>query len=294
MFPTKRPSISSGTSKTYRPLQCHHNPNLCGSHKCDDQFCTYDISYVDDSYSKGVIAYDKFTFNGFPRGQETKAFVLDQEKVSFAEVYPENQIARILGLGWAPDTPHIQLNSETDSKFSYCLQFEHTPPYETYLRFGFDIKMTPIFKKHSSMNIMPLRLVSVSINRQRLPSHQKNRMILGSGACSSYPIKPIYEDLEKWLIRKTKEEFCYERKKPVPPGHEYDRLPTITLNFEGADFVIKPDGVFSAQVDVLQKQFFRPTTYPDEEDNLLGTYQQADHRMVFDLKKLLHFQSENC
>ncbi|KAJ8421125.1 hypothetical protein Cgig2_022526 [Carnegiea gigantea] len=299
-FKQEDPPFPSTASQTCRPLQCQDNPKVREPHSCARKFCEYSICYADNSHSKGIIAQEKFTFDVHPRGMETKDIRfgcgVNQPEISFASDYPENQVAGILGLGWAPYALHAQLDPETGSKFSYCLQSQHTAPHESYLKFGSDIAVTSDFQKtqlckEEYQYWVALKDISIGGRKLQIPkrivhSHPKNRVILDSGSDSSSLMKPIYQLFEKELV----EQLCYDYKtKAVPQQEVYDGLPTISFHLEGANFVIKPAAAFLHDVDKNGKRYFCVLFSPAKGDSTLGASQQTNYRMT-----LLGIMSFGC
>ena len=124
--------------------------------------------------------------------------------------------------------------------------------------------------------------------------------IIDSSVGPTLLVKEAYEVLKYQVVqyfsrygwvpesgKKTPYDICYKFSLPNAT------LPSMNINFEGgAQLLLSPDNVFQ-RVDNLLCLIFMPT-YLDGV-NLLGAFQQANHRFLFDVKaSKLSFVVEKC
>ncbi|KAL9168459.1 hypothetical protein ABFS82_04G016800 [Erythranthe guttata] len=325
-FPQKEPVYPNNRSSSYRPILCNKNNNsLCEPNHCINGSCSYNMSYLDNTFSSGILASENFVFNSDVGRTEVVRNLVFGCGVYNRKTYgnSSNQIAGVMGLGWGSYSIVAQANSITRGIFSYCL-----PPVDnkntsnwpiTYLRFGGDVikrpdlKVTPLLRV-KDQTVYHLVLQGISINNKRLTSLSDRDFQLrgdGSGGCiidSGTPfsrlVQPAYTVLIKalkrhfWNRRSSKLnlgglELCYERRK----NEGYKNLPSMTFHFKNADLVVRPESLFLVldKIGSVKGEYFCLAIIPSDFISVLGSYQQTNQRFVYDTKQnQLLFGPQDC
>lgn len=310
-FPQKEPLYPSSSSSTYRPLPCNKH-SLCLPNQCINGSCSYTIRYADNTSSSGLLASESFAF-GPDLARMQLVFGCGVKNIN--SYGNNNQIAGVMGIGWGSSSILTQAYPTTQGTFSYCLPVinKYTQKWPTtYLRFGRDIikrpnpSSTPLLQ---IKNHIPYHLIfqGITINSKRLGVVSANdACTIDSGTPFSRLIRPAYLALERALRKHfsgrldmkpyTKGpkgfDLCYERRKP----QGFKNLPRITLHLQRADLVLQPEALFLVMDKIAAKgEFFCLAIIPSDVKTVIGSYQQTNHRFVFDTKqKLLLFGREDC
>ncbi|KAK6141325.1 hypothetical protein DH2020_024923 [Rehmannia glutinosa] len=313
-FPPKEPVYPNLGSGSYNPLPCNKH-SLCVPNQCINNSCSYNVRYLDSTSSSGVLASENFVFSSDVGKIEVVRNLVFGCGVNNMKNYGNNsnKIAGIMGLGWGSYSILSQANSITEGKFSYCLpainKYTHEWP-NTYLRFGRDIikrvnlSVTPLLR-NKDQKVYHLVLQGISINSKKLKiSDQDFRLkndgsggcIIDSGTPFSRLIRPAYVALEKalksyfWGRRNLKPfkgpkgfELCYERKRPKG----YKDLPSMTFHFKNANLVVRPEALFLVmdKISSVKGEYFCLAILPSDAISVLGSYQQTNHRFIYDTKQ---------
>ncbi|CAL8155915.1 unnamed protein product [Prunus armeniaca] len=320
-FELSMPNFSIRRSTTSRPMPDDHPlcvpPNLGPGTK--GQNCVYGLFYYDRSSTYGPFGFDAFTFLS-DQGQlaiPNVAFGWGLfNKVNFNDYFHghDNPIGGILGLGRGHPIGILQqLNQITLRRFSYCLppQFEA----QSLLHFGEDAQIggpslgsTPILGGPDDYYFT--KLDAISFNGQRLQIDPSlfmaggKGMAVDSGSPYSHIVAEAFKVLKQAVVdyfhnmygwqpmtQKSKTDFdlCYQNIPTVFTS------PSVTLHFEGADFVLHKPTLFQAFEH--HNEFCMTILSMDQSDglNILGAAQQVNYRFLFDIAALrLSFSPENC
>lgn len=311
-FPQREPVYPSSASSTYHPLPCNKH-TLCLPNQCTNGSCSYNIRYADNTSSSGLLASENFTFGSDPATMQLVFGCGVKNTNSYGD--SSNQIAGVMGLGWGSSSLLTQAYPTTQGTFSYCLPLinKYTQKWPTtYLRFGRDIikrpnsTSTPLLqiKNHTPYHLI---LQGITLNNKRLNTVSANDgCTIDSGTPFSRLIRPSYLAVERALRRHFSGrldmkpykkgprgfDLCYERRKP----QGFKNLPRITLHLQRADLVLEPEALFLVMDKIEAKgEFFCLAIIPSDVKTVIGSYQQTNHRFVYDTKqKLLFFSKEDC
>ncbi|OAY74628.1 Aspartic proteinase nepenthesin-2 [Ananas comosus] len=312
-FPQLPPLYWPAKSRTYRTLPCDHR--LCAGYPCINNKCHYEMKFFDGTYTKGIIAAERFTFasNLGGRSEAVDGVGFGCSKESSSDMYPRTQaVSGILGLGSDVRSFLMQLGDRAKGRFSYCLvPLEHTG--QSYLRFGTDVERikhaqtTPILPKHE-LEVYSLELKDLSVDGRllRLPpdTFKVNRngtggCIIDSGLSVTFMIGEAFDALvhsleeyfQNYDLRKIEDprdtglELCYKK----PRG--FSSYPTVGFHLRGAVFRPKAKSVFLIDEALGTFCLF----VRKGEFTLLAAVLQQNFRMVFDVRKRkLTFAEENC
>ncbi|XP_042499720.1 aspartic proteinase CDR1-like [Macadamia integrifolia] len=317
-FPQRSPLFGHATSTTYHPLRCDVEPlnPLCTPGECweDTSLCSYKVRYADAEgpLTEGVLASEKFTFNNAGGTESINGIVFGcgLNNIKFdTQFIPNNEIAGIMGMGSGPRSFISQLGDRFQHRFSYCLQpMNGNQGINTYLRFGEDAKINPQGRVVKATPILGgpavgkyyLNLLSISIADQRIsnPPLTLWRTLIDSGSpyslfppgpfasVKSYLLSYLQPYNVKTIRSRDQLDLCFDR----PNG--FNKFPSITFHFRNADLVLGPENSFEIKDDYfcLAMVYFEDLT-----DILIGTYQQANFRFLYDLHgSILSFSPEDC
>ncbi|XP_026432383.1 aspartic proteinase nepenthesin-1-like [Papaver somniferum] len=324
------PLYPAGNSKTYEPLLCRDNHPLCFPGGCEAGQCTYLASYP-TAYSMGVLAKEKFTVNSDQDGLKSFDIIMGcgfgqngfekQFIGSGSQRGKPDLVTGILGLGSGPRSITSQLEIST---FSHCLK-----PYSygealtvpsAYLRFGSDatigggwqqLSKTPFFAPPTGRGPYFLNLEGISVNGIIVDGVGKSDFeydrLTGTGGFfidSGTPFTVMHQPHFNRVSERVIAYFHglginydqglgrgYFKTCFTKPNIDFT-YPTMTLHFEGADFLLdKPETLFS-----ITAFDFCLGIIPGEANlNLFGAMQQAGKKMLYDTAKLtLSFAADEC
>ncbi|KAL2238942.1 UNVERIFIED_CONTAM: Aspartyl protease 25 [Sesamum indicum] len=314
-FNQEGPVYPNSLSGSYYPLPCKKH-KLCPPNQCINASCSYNIKYLDNTSSSGILATENFVFNStFGKMEVLKNLVygcgIDNRK-NYGN--NSNQIAGIMGLGWGSYSIFSQANSLTESRFSYCLPAisKYTQKWpNTYLRFGNDAvkqsssSTTPLLRINDQ-KVYHVVLQGISVNSKtlnvsdrdfRLRGDGSGGCIIDSGTPFSRLIKPAYVVLEKTLKRyfwgQRNLELCYERKN----AQGFKNLPSMTFHLKNADLVVLPEALFLVmdKISSVKGEYICLAILPSDFISVIGSYQQTNQRLIYNTKQQqLLFSPENC
>ena len=319
-FEIKGGNFNYRSSSTFRYLPCNHP--LCIPKMCDKGNCVYAINYVKKTSVSGVVSTDTFSFQS-SRSTIGESFIsfpnvvfgcgFDNRDVNFGDnTGPNNVIAGIFGLGPGKRSILWQLESQTNGLFSYCLP-SWMKPYNTttYLRFGNDAKIVGEAQRRvqkvkfvSGISRYSLSLVDISVDGKRLrlnPALFRGNFAIDSGAAYTALVEDAYKVVRNEMVEYFQKRYSWSPIKVQGYNYLcYDKfytrgnytLPTMSFLLDGASLFLKPENLFE------EYSFgFCLIMLPvgNNGPNLLGAFQQANHRFLYDLKAdMLSFVSENC
>ncbi|XP_075636708.1 aspartic proteinase nepenthesin-2-like [Castanea sativa] len=307
-------------SGTYHRLSC--DDPLCVPKICEENFCRYEISYYDGTYSAGPISTETFTFTmdgGGSIDYHNLVFGvgLDNQNIVFAQELGSRNIASgIFGLGVGKRSFLRQLEADTDLRFSYCFPTNHEPGIYTYLRFGKDatisgndlgiVQTTPIIPGQDRYYVQVLK---ISMNGKDLPidkvdfqlrSDSRGGFVIASGTSQTFLVESAYKVVRDEIVSFLQAhnlnpmprsdstlEICYKDVQ------ETENLPSLTIHFLGAKLKLESSRIFAYDANHNLCMFIQPS--PQQGLNILGAFQQKDHRFLIDVKtSTMYFVPENC
>lgn len=285
-YDQKIPRYNSRMSRSYEEVlcvhfDCHSRPYL----SCRlDGICSYNVSYMDGSFSSGTIATETLTFEG-------SGFMgsITLENIYFGcgtnnKMTSKIPFPGIVGLG----TDDVSLIAQKRyPSFSYCTTKDTiTGVVEGWIHFGSASKLfgpsTPLLANPTN-NYYYLSFEGISVEGQELTLPEKvfdMGFIIDSGAALTHlqtdafdklidAVKKQMPDDEVW----TRDEFelCYDNPY---------RVPEIKLKFEDMDSFPLRDGNAWVKIPPLRCLAILRT----EGVSVLGMYQQSGFNVGYDLE----------
>ncbi|GER26495.1 eukaryotic aspartyl protease family protein [Striga asiatica] len=317
------PLFPAARSSTYGPLPCGNHP-LCFPGQCIGPVCSYHIEYGDGAQTSGYLARESFTFSAAKKTVTTvkdTVFGCGIRNTGFAESSKKNLVAGNFGLGPGPFSFLRQHMGLTMGRFSYCF-----PPWDAerksdvFLRFGADVQIRKDLKTTRLLNnsenvpyyFVELKGISVGPKRLDIPAEMLARKGLKGGCCidsgTTFTVLPpaVYAKMREALVADHLSKykpagklgdlrFCYF----VPTGKtgRKGRLPNITFHLRDSEIVLTPELAFVSDDVASGRRVFCLAMLPANIYNviLIGSYQQANTRYVFDtVKSKLYFGPEDC
>ncbi|KAL3632970.1 hypothetical protein CASFOL_025954 [Castilleja foliolosa] len=310
-FKQKLPPFPKDKSSSFRPILNHTN------------YVSYSFKYADGDKTRGILAHETFylkTKEGGTTKIEEIRFGCGLENQMKYWDHKNNKIAGIMGLGWGDTSFFQQLGPKTNGRFSYCMPviiYKNTP--STYLRFGDDIpphirntKSTPLYKWKQGKYYIEMQGISinnVTLNiSQPVFAHSEPNCMMDTGTAYSRIKTPAFQilklELQKYFSRfeglneinnddDPGLELCYSYRRKAK---KFKNLPSITFHLKGsrADFVLKAEAAFVEIGTRSYHDFCLAMTRYDEKF-IIGSYQQTDHRIIYDTKnEQLMFYPEDC
>nr|CAD1833370.1 unnamed protein product [Ananas comosus var. bracteatus] len=189
-FPQDPPVYNPAFSDTYRPLPCTHP--FCARLPCINNMCRFVLRYEDNTYTKGIMAAEQFTFASNVGATESVGAAFGCSSESSPNMFPSTRaVSGILGVGAGPASFLSQLGSLARGRFSYCLVPIDLPSAGvSYLRFGADTerikngRTTPMLRSFDRTHyFVELQDISVDGRRLHLPPGTFARRPDGTGGC---------------------------------------------------------------------------------------------------------------
>ncbi|XP_004291995.1 PREDICTED: aspartic proteinase nepenthesin-2-like [Fragaria vesca subsp. vesca] len=306
-FPIQGGNFKYNESTTYKYLPCK-NP-LCVPKLCDSAgVCLYRNLYSGGSKSEGWVSSDTFLFSSTNHTSMKLPVAFgcgyDNQNMSFGHNDgPSNPIAGIFGLGIGTRSILKQLGKETNQRFSYCLPSSRTSRQtHTMISFGEDAQIKGSVQ---TIQILPaentpaynVKLLGISIAGKRLnidPAlFQLKRSTIGgffidTGSPYTRLVQGAYTILRDEMTQYIMKNYG---KRPTRKGF-FDlcygslggnvTLPSMTYHFKGANLVLNSGAVFERFGFDLCMAILPAS---NAGQNLLGAFQQANHRFLFDVGK---------
>ncbi|XP_048437308.1 aspartyl protease family protein 2-like [Pyrus x bretschneideri] len=292
--------------------------------------CSYEVSYFGEHIeegqsSSGRFGWDVFTFKSEIRGQQKQQQLVTNvafgcgimNHIDTGPQGPEgNPIAGLLGLAYeAPSNFLKQLRNITLERFSYCLPMDVESANETLIHFGKaaqisgpNVQTTPILGQGG----YHVQLKGIRLNGRLVPIDPKlfmkpvSETVIDSGTQHSFITAKAYvilkravishfQDAYRWNpLNNTRKHAGYDLCYEIHRGGRY-KFPKLTLHFENAYMDLDRQSTFR---EYIQENQFCMTILPLDDHlqlNVLGAYQQVNHRFLFDVADLkLSFTAESC
>ncbi|CAN6584095.1 unnamed protein product [Malus baccata var. baccata] len=299
-FPVALPNFDGKKSATYRAMSPRHplcpDPPPLGR----NDSCSYEVSYYGEHIEKGQsssgrFGWDVFTFKSEIRGQQKQQQLVTNvafgcgivNHIDTGHQGPEgNPIAGLLGLAYtAPSNFLKQLRNITLERFSYCLPMDVESANGTLIHFGKAAQIsgpntTPILGQGGYY----VQLKGIRLNGRLVPIDPKlfmepvSETVIDSGTQHSFITAKAYVVLKRAVISHFQDAYGWNPLNNTRKHADYD------LCYE-----IHRGGRQSTFREYIQENQFCMTILPLDEHlqlNVLGAYQQANHRFLFDVADL--------
>ncbi|XP_043694212.1 aspartic proteinase CDR1-like [Telopea speciosissima] len=299
-IPLQQSDFPYNTSQSYRPIPCGDPtcpfPNL----DCFQSFCGFRISYGGNPapLTVGAIVRETLTFPSDFRGTESynNLFLGCAFKNYNHNFRQPNKIGGILGLGFPGTHTYPFLNQVGKKCFSYCLSTsEHT---NSQLYIGEGAKMvgpqvlsTPLLRGlQEQLYYVDLQDISIQNIHLRLQASFSRGSAIDTGCPMTILVSNVYTRVRIGFVQyfaqfhiqpfndgnKPRDVPMLDLCFPIPSG--FNRYPTMTFHFRGADLVVQPTGIFIVGRDyVCVALKSGPVT-------MIGAFQQTQYKFSYDLE----------
>ncbi|XP_043717594.1 aspartic proteinase CDR1-like [Telopea speciosissima] len=298
-FPLQQPNFPYNRSQSYKPIPCGDPTCPTPNQDCFQSFCGFKVYYGEDPPASiaGAIIRETLTFPSDFGGTESynSLFLGCSFKSYHYEFQEPNKIGGILGLGFGgPETLHF-LNQVGKKRFSYCLSnFEHTNS-QLYIggakMVGPQVLSTPLLRgSNEALYYLDLQDISIKNVCLRLQGSFSGGSAIDSGCPIIVLLPDVYARVRIGFVQY----FTQFHIQPYDSGSRprdlptldlcfpnlagFDRYPTMTFNFRGADLDVQPPSIFSVgrnYICVLLKS--GPIT-------MIGAFQQMQHKFSYDFE----------
>ncbi|WZY89907.1 hypothetical protein YC2023_046642 [Brassica napus] len=287
-FNQSNPIFDPSKSSTYKEKQCN-TPN--------DPSCDYELTYADQSYSKGSFASETVTI----KSTSGQSYVMPETVIGCSHNSSGFRTtgSGIVGLSWDRSSLISQMGKNMHGAFSYCL----SPGGASKINFGSNAIVsgngtvsTPMFLK-PGFGFYHLNLDAVSVGETRVetlgtPFHAVDgNMIIDSGstACSlptSY-CSLVWEAVEKLV---TAERVTYADGLLCYKTNTMDVFPVITMHFSGgADLVLDKHNTYISNGHAICLLILC------KEEALFGNTAQNNFLVGYDhSSRLISFKPTDC
>ncbi|KAL7126030.1 hypothetical protein ABFS83_14G157600 [Erythranthe nasuta] len=312
-FRQNLPLFNPKASSTYKTVSS--NSKTCksvdGSYsRARDNTCSYALTYMNKSYSRGIVSSDTLRFNStvlrdfiFGCGYEN------------AGTYGVNMCG-IIGLGKGQGSLITQMGPRIGGKFSYCLRY-HDPfsnsSESSKIHFGnkavvsgsgsvstrlyFFRHVYAVGLKGISVGKKKLVLTNSLSNSSKILGLFNEKIIVDSGATLTYLPKKMYSALEAAMRKEIKLQHadpvdemlrvCYK----APPDGKMKGIPVVTFHFVGADVKLSALNTFLKVSESVYCLGFVPRIGV----TVFGNLAQLNFLVGYDIKKMtISFKPTDC
>lgn len=302
------PLFDPRKSTSYMRLSC--GSKLCIPRSCDyENYCKYNISYRDKSYSNGDLAEETITLqsnSGKPVPFKV-AFGCGHDNHENSE---EIGAAGIIGLGGGDLSLVNQLYKSIGGKFSYCLtqmDESHSPSKISFgskaLFSGPKVVSTPLIKKRSDKTSYYLNLEGITVGTNRLnygttSVYEQGNIMIDSGTTFTFFPEQFYQKLESALVkvikgkRVTVPKGGFESKLCYLANREDFDAPKIVVHFTDADLELSSTSTFFEG----ENGILCLTMVPSKDSTyIFGNTNQMNQLVGYDLvKNKVSFMPTDC
>lgn len=287
------PIFDPSKSSTYKEKICDQDPN---------NPCRYEVTYADQSYSKGVYATETVTF----QSTSGQPFVMAQTTIGCGHnnsVTLSPAASGIIGLDRGASSLISQMSQNFFSFFSYCFSRKET----SKINFGSNAVVsgdgtvsTTMFRNTEKPNFYYLNLDAISVGENRVETmgtplySLEGNIIIDSGTTYTYLPDSFCSKVKDAVDSVVKVEraafsgdmLCYNTA-------DIDIFPVITMHFSGgADLVLDKYNMYDNTGDnyCLAISCVGPT-----EDAVFGNRAQNNWLIGYDTSsELVSFKSTDC
>ncbi|XP_043717689.1 aspartic proteinase CDR1-like [Telopea speciosissima] len=299
-FPLQQQNFPYKRSQSYKPIPCGDPTCPTPKQDCFQSFCGFRISYGESPSPSAVgeIIRETLTFPSDFRGTESYSTLFlgcgfQSRNFRFPQ---QNQIGGILGLGFGGPRTFPLWNQVGKKRFSYFLcTSEHT---NSKLYIGEGAKMvgpqvlsTPLLRgSKPTLYYVDLQDISIQNVRLGLQGSFSSGTAIDTGCPISLLVSNAYARVRIGFVQyftqfhiqpydngsKPKDVPILDLCFPNPSG--FNRYPTMTFHFKGADLVVQPPGIFMVgrnYICVALKS--GPAT-------MIGVFQQTNYKFSYDFE----------
>ncbi|XP_043717712.1 aspartic proteinase CDR1-like [Telopea speciosissima] len=298
-FPLQQLNFPYRRSQSYKSIPCGDPTCPTPNQDCFKSFCGFRIRYGEDpsASTAGAIVRETLTFPSDFGGTESynDLFLGCGFKSYHYEFRQSNKIGGILGLGFRGTRTLSFLNQVGKKRFSYCLSNSEHTNSQLYIggamMVGPQVLSTPLLRGSiEGLYYVDLQDISIQNIRLRLQGSFSGGSAIDSGCPMTFLLPNIYARVRIGFVQYFAQfhiqpydsgsrprdlpwlDLCF----PNPSG--FDRYPTMTFHFRGADLVVQPTGIFLAgrnYICVVLKS--SPVT-------MIGAFQQTQHKFSYDFE----------
>ncbi|XP_042499719.1 aspartic proteinase nepenthesin-1-like [Macadamia integrifolia] len=317
-LPLSQPNFPYRQSQSYRPIPCGHRDCPTTREDCFGTFCGFKISYGVRSggpSTKGTIVRETLTFLSDTtrvRVESYPNFFLGCGLQSYNHMLPpQNQAAGLLGLGFGGYGTSPIWRQINKKRFSYCLFNSEQASSKLYIgerarMVGPQVVSTPLIRgSNPSLYYLDLQDISIAGSPLGLGRSLSAGCTIDTGAATTSFDSNVYARVRAGFVQyfaqfhiqpynsRTRPRYVpdYDLCFPSPSG--FNRFPTMTFHFRGANLVVQPINVFTKGA-----HFVCVALIPGAATTIIGAFQQAQHRFSYDLELgdtgTLFFAPEDC
>ncbi|XP_010528690.1 PREDICTED: aspartic proteinase CDR1-like [Tarenaya hassleriana] len=301
------PLFDPERSSTYKKVSC--SSRQCQATErtsCIGGTCQYSISYGDRSHSIGHIAVDTVTLGS----TDSRPVALKNTVIGCghdnAGTFNEKS-SGIIGLGGGSVSLIRQLGDSIDGKFSYCLvPLSSKSDGTSKMNFGSKAVVsgtgtvsTPIVKKEPD-TFYYLTLEAITVGSKKLDfdssglGTEEGNIIIDSGTTLTLLPSSFYSELESTVASMVDAErtsdpgkflsLCYQLSSDL-------KVPTITMNFKGADVKLDPSNYFVLVAEGVVCLAFAG----NDNFSIYGNLSQMDFLVGYDsVSQKVSFKPTDC
>ncbi|XWS10372.1 hypothetical protein CRYUN_Cryun39dG0071700 [Craigia yunnanensis] len=285
-------------SSTYQKLSCDSETcQALPKKKClNTNDYEYYYSYVDKSYTIGILSTDTLSFdssNGQKAAFPTSTFGCGHNN----QGHFRSPGAGLVGLGGGPLSLVSQIGTQIDHRFSYCL-VPLSAKSSSKLIFGQEAIIsqpgavsTPLITKNPpTVYFLTLEGVSIGDKTAQAASSQGN-IIIDSGTTLAILESNFYNSIETMVKEAIGAEpvqdssgaysLCYGAETNI-------NVPEMVFHFTGADLRLQPVNIFAVNGDLLYMLIVDNDT---NSLSIFGNSAQINFQVEYDLQKKTLFCS---
>ncbi|KDP25624.1 hypothetical protein JCGZ_20780 [Jatropha curcas] len=303
----KVPFYDHTSSSTYKNMPCADRS--CESAKCDDDGnCIYEISYLDNTGSRGILGIERLIFETRDEGIVAVDDVVFGCGINNTGTFGLG--SGMFGLGYASNS----IVNHLGRKFSYCVGDVQDPFYSyNKLKLGKDVDIEGDSTRFELIdNFYFVTLEWISIGQERLDIdfsifervEDRGGVIIDSGSELTHLPKAAYAKITNkvfniingfltptWINVDGFKQLCYY-------GNIFRNLrgfPTITFHFSGgAELELEVGSIFFKLDEGLSCLAFLPGD-SDEQVSIIGILAQQNYNVAYDIdKRRIYFQRIQC
>ncbi|XP_043717721.1 aspartic proteinase CDR1-like [Telopea speciosissima] len=298
-FPLQQPNFPYNRSQSYKSIPCGDPTCPTPNQNCFQSFCGFMIRSGEDppASTAGAIIRETLTFPSDFGGTESyHNLFLGCGFQSYHYEFPQpNKIGGILGLGFEGTRTLPFQNQVGKKRFSYCLLNSENTNSQLYIggaiMEGPQVLSTPLLKgSNEALYYLDLQDISIQNIRLRLQGSFSGGSVIDSGSPVTVLLPNVYAHVRIGFVQYFEQfhiqpydsgsrprdlpmlDLCF----PNPSG--FDRFPTMTFHFRGADLVVHPDGIFA-----LVRNYFC-VLLKSGPVTLIGAFQQTQYKFSYDFE----------